>query len=113
MYVSLSPARSNRLGRLRGARGGRRLGDFSDIDWGSILTTGINDASAVAKVALQPVPSVHTILPGGGSQVIDYGVGTPANALGTSSLLTGASFLSSPTFLLLGVGLIAVLLIRK
>ena len=119
MYVALrNPGLGRRLaGRAHGLHAVRvpryyRLGD-DGLDWSSILTTGINDASSVAKVALQPVPSVHTILPGGGSQVIDYPVGTSASTmLGTSGVgllgsSTGGSLFDSPLIWILGFGLIA------
>lgn len=124
MYVSAFPSRQiTRLGRmgrtnsqLRGAslRGMRRgMGDDGSIDWSSILTTSINDAAGVAKVALQPVPTVRTTYPGGGSQYVQYAPGAPSGMLSGSSLTSISSLFSSPMVLLFGAGLLFLVVSKR
>lgn len=103
-----SQLRGPGLGRLRG----RGLGQDS-FDWSSVITTGINDAASVARIAVQPVPTVTTLLPGGGTQVATYPVGTTTNQLLGASGLSGESLLSSPLILLLGGGLLLVLVMSR
>jgi hypothetical protein len=97
-------ARPHALRRPRKLRG---LGDDGGgIDWGSILTTSINDAASVAKVAVTPVPSVRSIsYPGGGYSY---------DATGGFTSGSGFSSFSGNSILLWGgLGLVAVVLLAR
>ena len=96
------------LGRLRR----RGMGDDS-IDWTSLVTTGINDAAATAQVALKPAPpplysSVSTPY---GTSITSYAAGgIPASNPLTSGLTT---LLADPIMVWLGLGLIAIVVMKR
>jgi hypothetical protein len=99
------------LGRLR-----RRLGDFTD--YAPFLTTAINDAASVARVAVAPTPTTQIAYPSGLVATASGGALMPS----LSPALTGiggntlggslAGFLNSPVFLL-GLGLVAVTIVSR
>lgn len=110
-------ARAHGVSRLRGMRG---LGqdDGSDINWGGILSTGIQSAAAVTAVALKPptYSSSYNAITGQQS-VTSYG-GVPQTSLFGSSLGPGVgtdltSLISSPIILLGGLALVAVLVLKR
>jgi len=112
MYVRMRKGKSPRLGRLGRRRG---LGDDS-IDWGSIITAGINQAGAVAKVAETPPMYSAVVNPITGASSVTSYAGAPglypgSNVLGSTAGLT--SLLNSPVFLLGGLALVLVLIFRR
>jgi len=111
MYLALAKRPAMRgLGRIRSRRKLHGLGD--DIDWSSIITTGINDAATVAKTAVTPPLYSSVINPLTGQSSITSYAGVPGV---TQSLLgpSAASIFSSPMFLLLGAGVVLVLALRR
>ena len=103
--------RQSGLGMVRRRR--RSMGDDS-IDLNSLLTTTINDAATVAKVAVTPPTYSAVVNPLTGAQTITAygttGTNVATSSLGAESLST---LLSNPMFLLLGVGLILVIAMKK
>jgi hypothetical protein len=120
MYVGIGKrasrlAGSHRLSGLRGLRG-RGLGQDVPIDWGSIISTGITTAGAVAVKAVAPPTYSSVVNPITGAQTItSYApIGATSSLLGTSSLGTEfSSLLSSPLVLLGGIALIAVFALKR
>lgn len=109
MYLKTQGIRQNRLGMIR--RRPRR-GGVGEIDWGSILTTSINDAATVAKVAVTPPMYSSVVNPMTGQQSVTSYAGAPG--LGQSLASPGlTSIFSSPAVLLLGLGFLAVLAFRR
>ena len=112
MYVRRTKlARAHRLGAVRGIRGVRGLADDGGgIDWGSIITTGIQTAGNVAQVALKP-PTYSSVTTPYGTSVQAYG--TTGQQMIPSGLGTSSLDSISPVWLLLGAGLLAVVLLRR
>jgi hypothetical protein len=117
MYVSMNTGRQSRLGRSR--RGNsraiarQRLGDDGDINWTSIIDTGITQAGNVAKVAVAPPLYSSVINPMTGAQSIQsYGAVPGLTSLTGASLLSSSSLLTSPLVLLFGAGLVLILVMR-
>ena len=80
----------------------------SPTNWSGVLTTGINDAASVAKVAVGPVPTQSVLLPSGALVTASGGAALPISA----SSLTTTSLLESP-LLLLGIGAIVLVMVLK
>ncbi len=103
-------ARAHRLsGVRRGLRG--RLGQ-DDINWGQILTTGIQTAGSVAAIAVKPPTYSSVVLPSGAQSITSYGATVPSTSiLGAGTDLT--SLLTSPLVLLGGLALLAVFALKR
>jgi hypothetical protein len=108
MYVSI---RQPGLGRPRRRRAA--MGDADDINWTSIIDTGITQAGNVAKVAVAPPLYSSVINPLTGAQSIQsYGAVLGLTSLTGASLLSSTSLLSSPLVWLFGGGLVLILVMR-
>ena len=110
MYVVLA----NPSPKTSARRTLRAIGD--GIDWGDILSTGIQTAGSVAKVAVTPPMYSSVINPVTGQQSITSYAGSPGlyPASGIASGSAGiASLLNSPVVLLGGLALVLVLVMRK
>ncbi len=96
--------RSSRLGRV--GRYSSRLGDFNT---GDFLTTLVNDAATVAKVAVQPTTNISSMVSPTGVQNYSYS----APGIGTTTGVASLSGGSSGLLLLGGLAIVAVMLLRR
>ena len=116
-------ARTAQLGRMRRVAGAHRLSGLRGLrgslgqDWGDIINNAISTAGSVASVALKPPTYSSVVNPYTGAQTVtSYGGVPQSSLLSGSPLLGGAdltSVLTSPIVLLGGLGLIAVLLLKR
>lgn len=108
-------ARSYGISRIRGLK--RGLGD-DGLDWSDIITTGITSAATVAKAAVSPTPTYAYTSGPQGTQILSYGApGSSVSPYSYSPYTSGlgdiSQLFSSPIVLIGGIGLIAVLLLKR